>query len=592
MCGIAGYAGRPGRWTPDLVLPALAHRGPDAAGVDEFHAGDWSSTVAHTRLAINDLTDSGDQPLYNEDETLALVFNGEIYNSPELRRQCEAKGHSFRSRSDGEVILHLWEDEGPAALRRLNGIFAFALQDRRDGALVLVRDPLGVKPLFWSAERESLWFASELQALKATGAPLGSPDLVALAQFLTFLWIPDPRTPYAGGHSLPPGTMLTWRAGTHHLEKYADLMADSADAPTLTLEVAEQEFRGRLEEAVRRQMLSDVPVAVMASGGIDSSLLWWAAKDQLASAYTIDWSGEAGGERLHEDTEAVRVLAEHFGTAVCYMPGAAVNIGALPRSGDLFADPAVELCRQIAEEAHAQGQKVLLSGQGGDELLGGYRRHLLGPLAARLPAGSVGRWTAYLLAKTPSKSVGVEYVSRLALSASKGDALSAYMVLCSYSDAADRAAALGVSSAEVTDDVVWEAHRSMFEKTPSDWSLLRRFRALDLAVYMPGLGLAYADRSGMQHSVEIRVPWLDLELVRWALQLPDEALIQERKGKHLSRTLAAQVIPDLIASRPKRGFAAPARLLPQGARGSSRGFRQARYLSSARAMVDRWITAA
>lgn len=588
MCGIAGRAGPRGSWLPDQALAALAHRGPDAAGVDDFQSGNWSCTVAHTRLAINDLTGSGDQPLYNEDETLALVFNGEIYNSPELRRHCEAKGHTFRSRSDGEVILHLWEDEGPAALRRLNGIFAFALQDRRDGTLVLVRDPLGVKPLFWSADRECLWFASELQALKATGAPLGSPDVVALAQFLTFLWIPDPRTPYSGAQSLLPGTMLTWREGTHRLEKYADLMADSAAAPTLTLEVAEQEFRGRFQAAVRRQLLSDVPVAIMASGGIDSSLLWWAAKGQLATAYTIDWSGESGGERLHEDTEAVRVLAETFDTPVSYIPGADVDLTALPRSGDLFADPAVELCRQIAEQAHAQGHKVLLSGQGGDELLGGYRRHLLGPLAARVPAGSLGRWTAALLAKTSSTSVSVEYASRLALSASKGDAVSSYMVLCSYSDAADRAAALGVSSTEVTDDVVWEAHRSMFEQTPPAWSLLRRFRALDLAVYMPGLGLAYADRSGMQHSVEVRVPWLDLELVRWALQLPDEALIRGMKGKHLSKTLAAEVLPSLIAKRPKRGFGAPTRLLPQGARGGNRGFRQARYLSSARAMLDRW----
>ena len=166
------------------------------------------------------------------------------------------------------------------------------------------------------------------------------------------------------------------------------------------------------------------------------------------------------------------------------------------------------------------------------------------------------------------------------------------MMLCNCSDAADRAAALGVSSTEVTDDVVWEAHPLMFEQTLSDWSLLRRFRALDLAVYMPGLGLAYADRSGMQHSVEVRVPWLDLELVRWALQLPDEALIKGMKGKHLSRTLTAAVMPSSIANRPKRGFAAPARLLPRGAPGSSRGFRQARYLSSAMAMVDRWMATA
>lgn len=592
MCGIVGRAGPRGSWVPDQALAALAHRGPDAAGVDEVQSGEWSCTVAHTRLAINDLTGAGDQPLYNEDKTLALVFNGEIYNSPELRRQCEGNGHVFRSNSDGEVILHLWEDKGSAAIVQLNGIFAFALQDRRDGTLVLGRDPLGVKPLFWSRDRESLWFGSELQALKATGAPLGSPDTVALAQFLTFLWVPDPRTPFSGAHSLSPGTMLTWRKGTHVLRKYADLVAESASAPILKLDVAENEFRGRFEEAVQRQMLSDVPVAIMASGGIDSSLLWWAAKDRLATAYTIDWTGESGGERLHEDTEAVRVLAERLCTPVRYVAGADVDLNVLPNSGDLFADPAVELCRQIAEEAHSHGHKVLLSGQGGDELLGGYRRHLLGPLAARVPAGSLGRSAAALLARGPSDSVGVEYACRLALSASKRDALSAYMVLCSYSDAADRAAALGVSRTEVSDEVVWEAHRSMFDRTPPHWSLLRRFRALDLAVYLPGLGLAYADRSGMQHSVEVRVPWLDLELVRWALRLPDAALIRGTKGKYLSRRLAAEVLPRLISNRPKRGFSAPARLLPPGAHGSSRGFRQARYLSSARAMVNRWIAAA
>lgn len=589
MCGIAGRAGPRGSWDARPALAALAHRGPDASGLDDLQHGDWSCTIAHTRLAINDLTDSGNQPLFNEDETLALVFNGEIYNSPELRRLCEAKGHTFRSRSDAEVILHLWEDEGSGALQRLNGIFAFALHDRRDGTLVLARDPLGVKPLFWSVDRDSVWFASELQALKSAGAPLGSPDVVALAQFLTFLWIPDPRTPYSRAHTLRPGTILTWREGVTRLGTYSDLLADSASAPTLTTEVAEREFRGRFEEAVARQMLSDVPVGIMASGGIDSSLLWWAAKDQLAAAYTIDWSTESGGERLHEDTEAVGVLAKELGTPVHYVPGLDVDLEALPRSGDLFADPAAELCRQIAERAHDDGHKVLLSGQGGDELLGGYRRHLLGPFAARAPVGALGRWTAALLAKSGSESVSVEYAARLALSASKGDPLSSYMVLCSYSDAADRAAALDVSTSEVTDHVVWETHRAVFESTPSHWSLLRRFRALDLAVYLPGLGLAYADRSGMQHSVEVRVPWLDLELVRWALQLPDDALVHRGKGKHLSRTLSAEVLPGLIAERPKRGFGAPARLLPHSASGSRRGFRQGRYLSSARAMVERWV---
>ncbi len=588
MCGIAGHAGPQGRWAPEPVLAALARRGPDASGFETVDEGSWTSSVAHTRLAINDLSDSGDQPLYNEDDTVALVFNGEIYNSPELRRRCEARGHVFTSRSDGEVIVHLWEEEGPAAFRRLNGIFAVALQDRRDGTLVLARDPLGVKPLFWSAEHGSLWFASELEALKVAGAPLGGPDVVALAQFLTFLWIPDPRTPFMGAHSLEPGTMLTWQGGRQQIRRYVDVVSESADQPILTVAVAEREFRERFVEATRRQLLSDVPVAIMASGGIDSSLLWWAAKDQLAGAYTIDWSSESGSEGIQEDTEAVRVLAKHFGTATQYVTALQVDAGRLLPSGDLLADPAVGLSSQIAEAARSDGRKVLLSGHGGDELLGGYRRHLLGPIAARVRAGELGRLTADLLAKTPSGSVKLEYAYRLALSASKGDHLSSYMVLCSYSDASDRAAVLGVSSAEVDDEVVWQVHRSKFEQMPTDWSLLRRFRALDLSVYMPGLGLAYADRSGMEHSVEVRVPWLDLDLVRWALQLPDKALVRGRQGKHLSRSLAAEVLPGDIANRPKRGFGAPSRLMPKGAPSSSRGFRQARYLTSATEMLQQW----
>lgn len=590
MCGIAGRAGPRGSWDAAAALAALQHRGPDAADVHAVELGSWATIVAHTRLAINDLTDAGNQPLFNEDQTLSMVFNGEIYNSPELRRYCEAKGHVFNSRSDGEVILHLWEDEGPSALRRLNGIFAIAIQDSRDGSVVLARDPVGVKPLFWSSEGESLWFASELRALRAAGAPVGRPDLVALAQFLTFLWIPDPRTPHEGAHSLPPGHTLTWRRGRQRIQSYANLVLESGDDENLTLAVAESEFRGRFEEAVRRQMLSDVPVAVMASGGIDSSLLWWAAKDELAKAYTIDWSSEEGAEKLHEDTDAVRVLIAALGTAVSFVPGESVDVTALPRSGDLFADPAAELCRQIAEKAHSEGHKVLLSGQGGDELLGGYRRHRLGPVAARVRGGHLGGIASTLLRKTWSGSITVEYASRLALSASKRDPLSSYMTLCSYSGAAERAAVLGVAASEVGDDVVWAAHRAQYERMPRHWSLLRRFRGVDLGVYLPGLGLAYADRSGMAHSVEVRVPWLDLELVRWSLRLPDAALVRGRQGKVLSRDLSRRVLPPRIAARPKRGFAAPIRLLNRKTRSSSsgRGFRQGRYFETASVILGEW----
>jgi len=556
--------------------------------MEEFGTDGWWSSLAHTRLSINDLSTAADQPLYNADRSLALIFNGEIYNSPHLRQLCEAKGHRFLSNSDGEVVLHLWEEEGADALRRLNGIFAMVLLDRRSGRVVLARDPLGVKPLFWSSDGVSLWFASELRALEAAGAPVGSPDVVALAQFLTFLWVPDPRTPFANAHSLPPGHSITWDRGKHHLARYSDPIVESAAEDNLTVEEAQREFPDRFKEAVQRQLLSDVPVALMASGGIDSSLIWWAARDSLARAYTIDWTGESGGERLVEDTQAVQLLQRTFGTPVTYVPGRTVDVAALPHSGDLFADPAVELCRQIAEAAHADGHKVLFSGQGGDELLGGYRRHLLGPLAGRIRSGRAGTLATSALTRMGSGALKAEYASRFALATSKADAFSSYMVLCSYSEAADRAAALDVSTAEVEDEVVWGAHRKMFDRTPTNWTMLRRFRALDLTVYMPGLGLAYADRSGMHHSVEIRVPWLDLDLVRWAMRLPDDALVSRLSGKQLSRQLAATVLPSQIASRPKRGFAAPARLLPKARAGASRGFRQGQYLESARSMTEQW----
>lgn len=584
MCGLAGRAGRDDGWLSASVLAALEHRGPDASSHVEAEVGGWWCALAHTRLAINDLTAAADQPLYNEDESIAIVFNGEIYNSPELRRLCEARGHTLRSRSDGEVIAHLWEDEGLEGIRRLNGIFAIAIHDRRSGEVVLARDPLGVKPLFWSSQGTTLWFASELRALEAAGAPVGPPDVTAMAQFLTFLWVPDPRTPFTNAHSLRPGTALRWAAGNTALVKYSDPVLESADEETLPLDLARREFPDRFQEAVRRQLLSDVPIALMASGGIDSSLLWWAAGSKLSRAYTIEWKQERGGERLHEDTDAVRTLEASLGTPVTYVKGDSVAVDELLPSGDLFADPAVQLCRQIAGAANADGHKVLLSGQGGDELLGGYRRHLLGPLAARLPTGPVGRAASSAFTRFRS-GVAAEYASRLALASSKTDHLSSYMVLCSYSEANDRACVLGVTTTEVSDDVVFESHRDTFEKLPRSWSLLRRFRALDLKVYMPGLGLAYADRSGMHESVEVRVPWLDLDLVRWAMRLPDRALVSGGKGKVLSRSLAADVLPAVIASRPKRGFAAPARMLPASA-GAARGFRQGRYFQSAVGLVE------
>ena len=251
MCGFAGHVGnRPIPALGDSVLDALQHRGPDARRSKRCATDDVIADFAFARLAIVDLSDAGQQPMSDEDGRLTMVFNGEIYNSPALRRECERAGHRFRSSMDGEVILHMWETEGPSALDRLNGIFAVAVLDSATGELFLARDPLGVKPLVYTEAGGELWFASELRALQAMGAPTGGADLIALAQFLSFLWIPDPRTPYAGVRSVEPGTVVRWTPDGSTAVALLRAAASRPIAPSVRPEHAVEELRSRLADAV------------------------------------------------------------------------------------------------------------------------------------------------------------------------------------------------------------------------------------------------------------------------------------------------------------------------------------------------------
>jgi asparagine synthase (glutamine-hydrolysing) len=570
------------------VLDRLANRGPDAAGWRAGTAPGCSWELGHTRLSIVDLSEAGEQPMENEDGTLLMVFNGEIYNSPELRRLCEAHGHRFRSTMDGEVILHLWEMEGVEALNRLNGIFAVAVLDTRTGEIVLARDPLGVKPLVYCVAGGGLWFASELAALQATGAPLGSHDLTALAQFLAFLWVPDPRTPFAGARTLEPGQALRWSNGQVRLLAYGAPLVPEVDGDRNASDDVDELAR-RLREAADRQLLADVPIGLMASGGVDSGLLWWATEHSLARAYTIGWPAADDVEGLDEDRQAVVELERRFATPVDHLRGEAAQ-DTLPPSGDLFADPAYGLTRLIAGTAADQGYKVLLSGQGGDELFAGYRRHTVAPVIGRLRLGSAGRVLERSLLRLPGSRLSTEYLARMARAAAETDPFRAYMQLATYSGPAERARALDCTEAEVSNDVVWQRHREVYDRLPPGLSFLRRAMALDLAVYLPGLGLAYVDRAGMEFGVEIRVPWLDLELVRWTLRLPPESLVRRGRGKWLPRELAARELSAAMAHRPKRGFAAPASSVSRpGGRPGDRGFRQGAYFERARRILDRYL---
>lgn len=585
MCGFAGHIGsRAVAALDDSVLDALRHRGPDGQRTERYTTGDVIADFAFARLAIVDLSDAGQQPMSNEDGRFTMVFNGEIYNSPALRRECQRRGHRFRSSMDGEVILHMWETEGPSALDRLNGIFAVAVLDSATGELFLARDPLGVKPLVYAEGDGEMWFASELRALFAMKAPTGGADLVALAQFLSFLWIPDPRTPYAGVHSVEPGTVVRWTPNGSTASRYCKPLHPVESPRAIRPEHAVEELRSQFAGAVQRQLLSDVPIALMASGGVDSSLIWWAAGDRIGRAYTIEWANPTGAERLSEDSATVRAISNLLGTPVTYVAGEEAS-NRLPHAGDLFADPAHDLARTISRRASGDGFKVLLSGQGGDELFAGYARHRIAPFLRQLRLAAMGKAAEQAISRCGT-GLKAEYMARIARASSERDPFASYMQLCTYSTAVDRAKVLGCSEADASNDTVWQRHREVFDALPADASFLRKAMALDLAVYLPGLGLAYNDRASMEHGVEVRVPWLDLDLVRWSLTLPDSVMIRSRHAKWLPKTLAAHVLLPQVAWRPKRGFAAPAQQVAPGRSPGSRGFRQGRYFALATSTLE------
>lgn len=582
MCGIAGLTAA----HPDTV--PLTHRGPDGH--------DWTTvacdggtlvSLLHTRLAIVDLSDAGNQPMSDERGRYTMVFNGEIYNHLALRKLCEDKGHTFRSHMDGEVILHLWEMEGLACLRRLNGIFAVAVVDRVTGELVLARDPLGVKPMMYVPRSDgSLVFGSEPSALRELGADLGAPSVTALARFLTFLWVPNPDTPFGNVRALRPGHVLRWRPGRPIAEQpYHVPIPDPAQVRPRSMEAALSELDQQLGAASRRQLLGDVPISLMASGGIDSSLVWHFAGAGVDRAFTIEWQGH-DAEGIDEDARAVKLLEDHLGTPVTFLDGRDASYDYAPLGGDLFADPAFELTRLISRHARAVHRKVLLSGQGGDEVFGGYRRHQIAPFLGRGFTGPLGSLAASVGSRTGARG---EFATRLARATSRRDPFERYMELCTYSTVGERARALGVSEREVSDDLVWAEHRAYWDRLPRGLSFLRKAMALDLGVYLPGLGLSYVDRAGMEFGVEIRVPMLDLELLDWSFTLPDDLLVRRFHGKVLTHELARRVLPLAVVDRPKRGFGAPSTTLQADHAPGERGHRQGRYFALAAAVLDDWL---
>ena len=548
MCGICGIASSNGPADPERLArmsATLVHRGPDADGA----LTDGPIGLAARRLAIIDLQ-TGDQPIANEDGTIHVVQNGELYNYRELRAELERTGHRFRTHSDTEVLVHLYEQHGLDFARHLRGMFAVAVWDSTRRRLVLARDRYGIKPLYYRASETGLEFASELRAL-----PRGEVDLDALEAFLAFNSIPAPLAIFRETRKLPPGHVLAWKDGEVQLQRFAR----PGPAPAGELreddeaEVVE-ELRARLRDSVRAHLIADVPVGVLLSGGIDSSAL--AALAAEASADPVRTFSIGFEERSFDELGDARLVAERYGTQhreLVLRPDAALLLPALAEAFDEpFADSSA-LPTYLVSQLAAQDVKVALSGEGGDELFGGYYTYAADLLALRF--GGLARIARPLVDRLPTSRgrASFDYKAKRFARAAHLPPLERHHGWKEIFSPDARAELTGRRSDFDPVDLL----RARFAETEGA-ELLARLQDVDLGLYLVDDLLVKTDRASMAHSLEARVPYLDPAVTNLAFALPRRHRVRGLRKKVLLRKAVSPLVPERIVRGKKRGFSIPA----------------------------------
>jgi asparagine synthase (glutamine-hydrolysing) len=557
VCGIAGIAGSPG----DVIDAAdvhrmcqtIVHRGPDDEGIYVRDA----VGLGMRRLSIIDLS-GGHQPIRNEDKTVWAVFNGEIYNFPELRDELESRGHTFYTHSDTEVIVHLYEEMGADCVQKLRGMFAIALFDQRRESLLLARDRLGKKPLHYALHNGRLFFGSEIKAILAAAPELSELSQEGLLQYFYFGYTADPLTVFRKIRKLPPGFLLEYVGGRIEIRKYWDLPRFDTHNPMQEEELLEQ-LEQRLAEAVRIRLISDVPLGGLLSGGVDSSVV--VALMARASAAPVKTFSIGFRNQRFDETQYARTVAKRFGTdhhELIVDPDIEQTLEHLSRmSEEPFGDssmlPTYHVC-QIARKYVT----VALSGDGGDELFAGYDRYSLAmerrnlswlPQAAanfyrrqvhhRLPLGTYGRnrfWNVLL----NSRDRYLDDVSCLPV---------LHRERSIFTDDFLRTAA------QLPDS--FRPFQEIYDNAPAS-SVLSRLMYLDSKTYLPGDILTKVDRMSMAVSLEVRVPLLDHVFVEWVAAMPVEWKFRNGERKYILKKLAERLgIPGELLHRRKQGFQLP-----------------------------------
>ena len=572
MCGITGLISENPRDAISRMLVSIEHRGRDDEGVfvSEPHWNGFSACLGHRRLSIIDTSSAGHQPFRSPDGRYHLVFNGEIYNYRDLRARLEGLGHEFRTDSDTEVLINAFREWGTSSLERLNGMFAFAVWDDAEKTLILARDRAGIKPLYYWSESGRIVFGSEIKAVLASDLVKAELDHESLNQCLTFLWPVPPRTMFKGVSQIPPGHFLTWKNGACSVTQWWDLDFSQEEHGTSERVWTDRVFEA-LDKCVEMEMVADVPLGAFLSGGVDSSSIvaLMTRHTKRVSTYTTGISAEdLSFDIIPDDVEWSRKVAkllpvEYHETLLT--PDLTSLLPKLIRHMDA---PVIDMAIPsylISEQARAT-HKVMLSGMGGDEVFAGYprqlamklagvtdiipslvRRPLMHTIDAMLYGGLPGRFTAPMRnLKKFAKSASMDFEER-------------YLGFGTYftDDMKSSLYADGIR-AEMGNYDAYRHHREHFEAC-RDASPLNRLLYVDFKTFMPALNLDTTDKTSMAANLEVRVPFLNHELVSLSERIPADLKIKGLKRKYVLKKAAERLLPKEIIWRKKAGFSAPIR---------------------------------
>lgn len=558
MCGIAGIVGAEKQWAADAaevrrMCDVIVHRGPDDEGI--YAKGPVG--LGMRRLSIIDLV-SGQQPIHNEDRTVWVVFNGEIYNFPELRCELESRGHRFYTNSDTEVIVHLYEDLGSDCIVKLRGMFGIALYDERQGRLLLARDRLGKKPLHYALLGDRLYFGSEIKSILTAAPELAEVNREALLHYFQFGYIPDPLTSFTRIAKLPPGHLLEFAGGRVSIQRYWDL-PEYGTAKFHSEEECLEALESVLAEAVRIRLISDVPLGALLSGGVDSSTvvaLMARASAGPVKTFSIGFRNQDFNEAGHARLVAQRFRTEHY--ELIAEPRFWETLEKLTRMlEEPFADSSILPTYHVSCLAR-QHVTVALSGDGGDELFAGYDRYRVNMrrrIFDHIPA-PVGRWyRKSVYPRLPASFRARKFVSNVTLPTRER-----------YLDGVSFLPVNGVRDGVFASDfVAWakeqpsplDMFRNYFDHAPAR-DFLSRFLYLDTKTYLTADIMTKVDRMSMATSLETRAPLLDHIFVERVAQLPAKWKLHFGQPKYLLKKLAERVgVPREVLYRPKQGFAIP-----------------------------------